>query len=195
MTPRSLGPSASVSVLICGLIARDEAALAESEKLLVERFGPVAERGAVIPFDFTDYYEPEMGKNLIRRWLGFSRLVPSDSLTRTKLATIALEHQLASSAVGEDSRSAIADRRSKIEDRRSSVRRANLDPGLLSLHNFVLASTKDFAHRIYLGSGIHAELTLIYKSGRFESLPWTYPDYRTPACLDFLVRCRALLKT
>jgi len=177
----------SPSVLVCGLIAHDDAALADSERLLVERFGPVAGRSPVIPFDFTDYYEPEMGKNLIRCWLAFSRLVPSDSLAQTKLASIILERQLAGLAVGQD-------RKSEIEARRLFARRANLDPGLLSLHNFVLASTKDYAHRICLGSGIHAELTLIYKSGRFEPLPWTYPDYRTAACLDFLVRCRELLK-
>ncbi len=172
-----------LSALVCGIIARDETVLAGSEQLLVEQFGPVVERSPVIPFDFTDYYEPEMGAGLIRTWLGFERLVEPDALARTKLRTIALEQQLS------DANSP----QSRTPHPRPCARAANLDPGLLSLHNFVLASTKDYAHRIYLGSGIHAELTLIYRSGRFEPLPWTYPDYRTPACLDFLARCRERL--
>jgi hypothetical protein len=185
--PQATGPLTvpPPTVLICGIIAQSEELAAGSEKLLVSEFGPVAERSAVIPFDFTDYYEPEMGTGLLRSWLAFSRPVPPDRLVETKLATIRLERQLSAS---------FGNRQSKIGDRQSAARPSNLDPGLLSLYNLVLASTKDHAHRIYLGSGIHAELTLIFRSGRFEPLPWTYPDYRTGACFEFLLRCRGLLK-
>jgi hypothetical protein len=69
-------------------------------------------------------------------------------------------------------------------------RRVNLDPGLLSLYNLVLASTKSFAHRIYLRDGIYAEVTLLYQAGKFSPLAWTYPDYQTDVCQEFLLRCR-----
>jgi len=59
---------------------------------------------------------------------------------------------------------------------------------LLTLHNLVLATTRDYAHRVYVRDGIHAELTLLYRSGGRQSLPWTYPDCRTAACFAFLDR-------
>jgi len=190
--PLTVPPS---TVLICGLIARSEKLIADSEKLLVPEFGPVAERSAVIPFDFTDYYETEMGKGLLRSWLAFLRLVPPDRLVETKLGTIRLEQQLSGAGHNPAAFYAVPIPSSKLGLCPKPARQANFDPGLLSLHNLVLASTKDHAHRIYLGSGIHAELTLIFRSGRFEPLPWTYPDYRTSTCLDFLLRCRELLKS
>jgi hypothetical protein len=66
----------------------------------------------------------------------------------------------------------------------------NLDPGLLELGKFLLATTKDQAHRIYLGEGIHAEVTLRYQAGAFEPWPWTYADYREPAVLAFMKEAR-----
>jgi hypothetical protein len=41
----------------------------------------------------------------------------------------------------------------------------------------VLASTKNHAHRLYLGEGVFAEGTLTYQRGCFRPWPWTYPDY------------------
>jgi len=134
-------------------------------------FGPVADRSADIPFDFTDYYRAEFGDNLARRWLGFHLPCSPVLLASAKLATGVIEREC-----GRDGR-----------------RRVNLDPGLLTFHNLVLASTKDHAHRIYLRDGIFAELTLLYRDGGWEPLPWTYPDYRTEACLEFLGRCRKRL--
>jgi hypothetical protein len=68
----------------------------------------------------------------------------------------------------------------QIEDRwkrDGGKRRVNIDPGYLSASQLVLASTKPFAHRIYIERGIWAEVTLLFKQGSFTSLPWTYPDY------------------
>ncbi|MEO0081569.1 MAG: DUF4416 family protein [candidate division WOR-3 bacterium] len=179
--PESASPCA---ILVIGLLAREETTLAQAEGLLTGAFGPVAERSQIIPFDFTDYYEPELGKNLLRSWLGFSRLVPADQLAEIKVSTIRLEQQLSVPAS------------SQLADQYSihHVRTVNLDPGILTLHNFVLASTKDFAHRIYLGSGISAEVTLIFHQGRYEPLPWTYPDYKTDTCQRLLLALRTRLK-
>jgi hypothetical protein len=55
---------------------------------------------------------------------------------------------------------------------------------------FVLASGKNFSHRIYIGLGIYADLTLIYQKGSFQKLPWTYPDYADQAMLNFLDQVR-----
>ncbi|MFO7675091.1 MAG: DUF4416 family protein [bacterium] len=166
--PDDCGPRA---LLVCGILAADIALLDEAEAALGREFGPVTDRSADIPFDFTDYYEAEFGPGLVRRWVGFSPPCAAVLLAAAKLATGAIEQAFA-----------VAGRR-----------RVNLDPGLLTLHNLVLATTKDFAHRIYLRDGIRAELTLLYADGGWVPLPWTYPDYRTEACHQLLTRCRAHL--
>jgi hypothetical protein len=159
------------ALLVVGLLAGSPELLAKTEQLLVADFGKVAVWSDIIKFDFSDYYEQEMGKDLVRRWLGFEKAVEPGRLAETKLACNGLERVLA------------------VDERR----RVNIDPGLLSLHSLVLASTKEFAHRVYIGQGIHAEVTLIYRSGDFVPQEWTYADYRTDECLEFLRRCRGLL--
>jgi hypothetical protein len=142
---------------------------------LVEHFGPVDYETEPLPFDHTDYYGPELGRPLLRRLLGFERLQPLDGLRGMKLWTNTLEV-----------------RQSRADDRR----RVNLDPGLMTLERLLLASGKNFTHRVYLGSGIWADLTLIYnKRQGWIVLPWTFPDYAAPAMLERLTALRALYKT
>jgi hypothetical protein len=69
-------------------------------------------------------------------------------------------------------------------------RRVNIDPGYMLRERFVLASGKNFSHRIYIGEGIYADLTLIYQKGSFKKLPWTYPDYSDNGMLKFLEKVR-----
>jgi hypothetical protein len=73
-------------------------------------------------------------------------------------------------------------------------RRFNLDPGIMTLGNFVLATGKNNAHRIYLGQGIFADLTLIYRSKTYCPLEWTYPDYADPALIRILNELRESYK-
>ena len=79
-----------------------------------------------------------------------------------------------------------ADRREKYPEPRP----LNLDPGLLLLGKFLLATTKDQSHRIYLRDGIYAEVTLRYTKSEFEPWPWTYADYREPFVHSFLASAR-----
>jgi len=155
--------------LVVGLLSADRKLLEQAQSALAEGFGTVTVKSPEIPFSFTDYYEKEMGANLIRQWVGFHGLIESEQLSDFKTTTRSLEKRF----LGPNGK-----------------RRVNLDPGTLSLHNFVLASTKGFAHRIYLRDGIYADLALLFQSGKFQPLPWTYPDYQTPVCQEFLMRCR-----
>ena len=155
--------------LVVGLLSSDRALLAQAESALAEGFGTVSAKSQELPFTFTDYYEKEMGPNLIRQWVAFHDLVEAEQIVDFKKTTGSLERRFLGL---------------------NGKRRVNIDPGLLSLHNLVLASTKGFAHRIYLRSGIYADLALIFQSGKFQPLPWTYPDYQTPVCQEFLMRCR-----
>jgi hypothetical protein len=69
-------------------------------------------------------------------------------------------------------------------------REANIDPGYLLLERLVLATGKNFSHRIYVGRGIYADLTLIYQRGAYRALPWTYPDYAGAPLGRFLAAVR-----
>jgi hypothetical protein len=78
--------------------------------------------------------------------------------------------------------------------KRDHKRRINIDPGYLETSKLVLASTKNFSHRIYLNQGIFGEVTLLYADNAFQKLPWTYPDYLDPEFLQFLSKTREDLK-
>ena len=135
---------------------------------LEAHFGSVDLVSRWLPFDFTDYYTREMGTPLYRRMVAFKPLVDQEALPDIKHLTNALETEFT----------------------REGSRAVNIDPGYLLLERLVLATGKNFSHRIYLRRGIYADLTLIYRKGHFESLPWTYPDYRDKHLQAFLLKVR-----
>ncbi len=154
--------------LIVGFFTKDKDLVKPLAEDFVKKFGPVDLAGPWFAFDFTDYYEPEMGRPLFRRVLAFEKLIEQKDLATIKVETIQLEQKYF----------------------RNKKRRVNIDPGYLMHERFVLATAKNFAHRIYIGQRIYADLTLIYTNGSFHSLPWTYPDYREKNMLTCLNRVR-----
>jgi hypothetical protein len=154
--------------LIIGLIMQDRALIEQLTAALSASYGLPDLVSAWMPFDYTTYYEPEMGAHLVRRMLAFKNLVRQDDLPAIKLTTNRLEEKY--TKVGR--------------------RRVNIDPGYLLLERLVLASGKNFSHRIYLADGIYADLTLVYQHGAFQKLPWTYPDYADHPMLAFLQQVR-----
>jgi len=135
---------------------------------LIERFGEVDIVSEWMPFDQTTYYEPEMGAPLYRRMMAFETLIQQNQLAEVKLFANEIEKQYAD----------------------NGKRLVNIDPGYLLLERFVLSTGKNFAHRIYIGKEIYADLTLIFRKGRFESLPWSFPDYAGDRVQTFLMRVR-----
>jgi hypothetical protein len=160
-------------LLVVAAFSRHPAALAWARQRLEAVFGPVALASPVYDFNQTAYYEPTMGPDLRKQFLAFHELVAADCLPEVKLATNALEQELAHAAAYPETRP------------------LNLDPGVLTLGKFQLATTKDQAHRIYLRAGIYAEVTLRFQAGAFEPWPWTYADYREPGVRAFLNEARA----
>ena len=151
--PRAPLPAKLVCSVLSADLDRHWPALAAA---LQDRFGPVEIAYPAQAFAFTHYYDRELGTPIVRRLLAFARLVPQEALANVKLATNALEDAFA----GPDGR-----------------RRINLDPGLLTQERLVLATGKNFTHRIYLGRGIFGDLTLVFQAGSWQTLPWTFPDY------------------
>lgn len=141
---------------------------------LAEEFGPVDWVSPLLPFDRTRYYEREMGGPLFRKFMSFRELMDPGELPGAKLVTNALEAR-----VGKD-----------------GTRTVNIDPGYVCLERLVLATGKNYTHRIYLSKGIFADLTLVFHQKRFQTLPWTYPDYADDRVMEYfnLVRERYKLQ-
>ncbi len=158
--------------LFVGMIAQDQRCFEAAAKSLEESYGPMDFESLPQPWDYTQYYAQELGSPLLRKFIFFERLVSPDELWKIKRGTHEIERQLGAMIHGE------------------LYRRVNLDPGYLTQSKVVLATTKDFAHRIYLQVGIYAEVTLIYQGKGFQPLPYTYPDYRTTEYLTLFDQAR-----
>ncbi len=126
-------------------------------------FGPTDWISPAFFFDRTKYYEKEMGWPLHRRFISFKTLVRPQDIVEIKWKTNALE---------------------KKESQRGK-RKINIDPGYVALERLVLATGKNYTHRIYLSKGIYADLTLIFQRGSFSPLAWTYKDYGDPESIDY----------
>ena len=165
--------------LLVGVLYSDAGQYEVALRRLELEFGPLDGRSEAFDFDFTDYYSAELGEGIKREWLTFEDLILPDQLVAAKLHTNRMEEWLAGQVSDGDGK-----------------RRVNLDPGYIGLGKLVLASTKDFAHRIYLREGIFAEITLRYSKGLdfVAASEWTYPDYQLPGALEFFNRARLRLK-
>jgi hypothetical protein len=163
------------SLLVVACFSRHRDALRWAADRLIAKYGPVALISPDFDFHHTKYYEATMGTGLIKQFLVFHPIVPADCLPDVKHFTIALEQECAASG------------------RFAEQRPLNLDPGLIQLGKFLLASTKDQAHRVFLRDDIFAEVTLRFEAGAFECWPWTYADYREEVVRAFLDQARALL--
>lgn len=162
--------------LIVGLLGADPDLLRRARQLLVHQYGPVDLESQRWPFTWTDYYEAEMGPHLQRCFLAFERLIRPEALAEIKRYTRELEQQIADDCGPS-----------------AQPRPVNIDPGYLDPARLVLATTKDRNHRLYLGLGIYAEVTLHYTAGTWQPWPWTYPDYRDPTYHPFFDQVRQRL--
>ncbi len=159
--------------LICGIIASKETFFKRAEERLVQLYGSVDLTSPLFIFDFTDYYEKQMGKNLKRKFLSFARLISPEKLGKIKLRTNGLEEEI---------------REELKEDRRI----VNLDPGYLAQAALIMATAKDFAYRIPLQQGIYAHLELLFGKKEIKTLDWTYPDFRTDEYQKFFMEVRQI---
>jgi hypothetical protein len=161
--------------LFVGLLTSVPDAVAESEKRLVEFFGAADLRSEAYLFDQTHYYDEEMGTPIYRYFLSFEKLIDPAEIAAVKIATNNLEAAYAA-------------------DHARLQRPINLDPGYLEQSKIVLASTKNFFHRIYVAQGIYAEVTLHFQEGAWQSFPWTFPDYKSVLYHPFFISLRNIYR-
>jgi len=160
---------------IVAAFSRHDGALAWGREKLCEAWGPVALESEPFPFVDSTYYDASMGTGIQKSFWAFETPADAGELPAWKLQSNEWEAELAASG--------------KFPEERP----LNLDPGYLTLAKLVLASTKDFAHRIYLRDGIFAEITLFWRQGKWEGHQWTFPDYRRPEYHRFFTQCREYL--
>ncbi len=154
--------------LVVGVFLKEKALFKPVTETLLGKFGTADLISPWFPFDYTDYYKSEMGDPLFRRMIAFIPLIRQGDLAEIKRDTNDIELQFA-------------------EDEH---RRVNIDPGYLLQAQFVLATGKNYSHRIYIGRGIYADLTLMFANGEFSALPWTYPDYADTFMKEYLLQVR-----
>ena len=143
----------------------------KAKEALREFFGDIAMESRPVPWEYSDYYEKELGAPLHRSFLFFRQRARPDRLPDIKLMTNEVEARLSE----------------------GGKRAINLDPGYLTAHNVVLASTKNYAHRIFLGKGIYGEVTLVFREGRYRPHLFTYRDYASEQCIELFAQARMLL--
>lgn len=167
----------SPALLFLAAFSRHAEALEWARQKACQRWGPVALESPAFEFSETGYYRASMGEGLLKQFFAFEQLIDPERLVEVKLQTNDWEAEYA--ALG----------------RHEEPRPLNLDPGYLTLAKLVLASTKDHWHRLYLGRGIYAELTLHFRGGRWRTSEWTYPDYQREDFHAFFTACRDFLKS
>ena len=158
--------------LLFAVLYSDTTQIEEIFTLLDREFGKRDHQYGPVPFSWTEYYSDEMGTALRKVYFSYTDAIERDRLPSIKNLTNTIERQYAGP---------------------EGNRTVNIDPGYVARDKVVLATTKDFYHRLYLADGIFGEVTLHYRKGRFRYFSWTYPDFRNPEVMRFLERIRAPL--
>jgi len=157
--------------LIIGILACDEQALAAAVEMIKAKFGECDLESPTWPFTHTQYYAKETGSTIVKKFVTIEKLILPDELAKIKIKTNKMEAKLAGKFA-------------------NLSRPVNLDPGYIEPSKLVLASTKNFSHRIYIGKKIWAEVTLIFHKGRWVSFDYTFPDHKEDRYHGFFSQVR-----
>jgi hypothetical protein len=161
--------------LIVGILAANHQCLHAATEALTDKFGRADFVSEVWPFDKTDYYKDQTGQRILRQFVSIERLVKPGKLAKIKHITNKLEQKLAAKLA------------------LPLPRPVNLDPGIIETSKLVLATTKNYSHRIYIGKKMYAEVTLLFDKGHWKPFDYTYPDYRQQCYFDFFDKVRTRL--
>ena len=159
--------------LICGIISSRPHSAQAAKGKLVQLYGPIDSESPSFLFDYTDYYDEQMGSPLERKFFSFQQLLSPERLSEIKLQTNKLEEDI----------------RQELEE---NLRVVNIDPGFLNASSLIMATVKNFAHRIPLRAGIYAHLELLFGKDHVRTLKWTYPDFEKEEYHDYFLEVRKI---
>lgn len=162
------------ALLFTGILYSDESYLSKAKESLLSTFGAALLETPSVNWDYSEYYKEEIGSPIKRIFIFFRNLINPGEIVDIKLRTNDIEASLST----------------------DGKRNVNIDPGYLTLANVVLATTKGYSHRIYLGKGIYGEVSLLYKEKDKTYMPhiFTYPDYQDKKCIEMFIKAREFLK-
>jgi hypothetical protein len=161
-----------LSLLFISVLYGKSDIFSQAKEILENKLGDVLYISPSLTWDYSAYYKDEIGWPLFRQIIFFKNLIDPVLLVDIKIKTNEIESAFTS----------------------DGKRQINLDPGYLTLSKIVLASTKNYAHRLYLGKGIYGEITLIYKNGTYSPHLFTYRDYQDKSHIDIFMQAREILK-
>lgn len=166
----SIAKEPSKGNLTISVMFRDWDILAQARTLFTDKFGPIDMESPAYGFsEISPYYDAEMGAGVKKIICSFRELIYRDMVRDAKLFAIDLERKFS----------------------KNDARLVNIDPGMITLENFLLTTGKNFSHRVYLGAGVFAEVTLMFsKENAIKELPWTYRDYLLEPARSFLLEAR-----
>lgn len=164
--------------LFIGMLSPEPDLFTQCAGIISSQYGPIDLETEIMTWSISDYYQEEMGNTIFRKFYFLTELIDQGTLSKVKNFTNQIEEQFSHPASSRKGR------------------RINLDPGYVTEAKVVLASTKDFAHRIYIGENIYAEVTLRYsnKARSFAALEHTYFDFRMDAYISVFNQAREILR-
>ncbi len=124
-------------------------------------------------FTFTNFYEPEMGKDLKRCIVSFEKLLSPALLPQAKKWTQEVE---------------------QIFKETNGNRKVNIDAGYLDFTKVVLASGKHGGHKIALTDDCYADMILDFAKGDWHPFPWTFPDFAKGTYNRILLEMREIYR-
>ncbi|MFC1562703.1 DUF4416 family protein, partial [candidate division KSB1 bacterium] len=139
-------------------------------KKLSENYGKIDLKLEPYTFDYTDYYKEELGADLKKLFISFAELTYSEKLPEIKIQANKIENEYA----------------------KNNKRKVNIDPGYITSAKLVLATTKNYSHRIHLAKGIFGDVHLNVYKGKFKSNPWSFSDYKEEFVLEFFDKVRKI---
>ncbi|MDP8263698.1 MAG: DUF4416 family protein [Candidatus Ancaeobacter aquaticus] len=158
--------------LIAGLLSIDQGHLTSIKNALIDSYGEIDCESEIIPFRCTNYYNDEMGDNILRQYIAFGRLVCPGDIADIKIHSNVLEDQYT----------------------KDGRRQVNIDPGLIDQAKMILATTKDATYRVYIARGIYAQPTLYYEDKTCHGYSWTYSDYKSEKAIHFFNKARNIYR-
>ena len=156
--------------LFFSVIFKSEDAANKTVSVITKRWGDIDFKSDPMPFCHTKYYEKEFGPDLSRIFISLSNSIYRKEIVDVKIWTDSFERQTAV----------------------KGLRMVNIDPGYVCLEQVILATGKNYTHRVYLDEGVFADLALVYEKGSFRTLQWTYPDYGEISTIEIFNKLRTM---
>jgi len=165
--------------LFIGMLSPEPALFDACTDIVRKEYGPVDYQSEIVPWTNSDFYQEEMGAGILRKFIFFENVMDPGDLSAIKINTTRIEKNFA------------------VQAENRVRRRINLDPGYVTEAKVVLATTKDYSHRLYIGKGIYAEVTLRYgnKDRSFTPFDHTYLDYGSEPYIAMFNKARELLRS